>query len=377
MHKVKLGVDVLEIRFFNKSEKQLLIDSIDRLWKHDHIYVRNSAVLEHLCLNTPWKNELAGEDEYAFLGMWLDGEVVGLQGLMPQEANVMGETVKALTGTIWIVKKQKGHALNGMAMEEFANAIRPPRYKLSIGFSPRAERVHRLTGRYVVPDMPRWLLVNRLAEAAEALSLNRKMCPYLPKAQRMAIRGNLHIEHDVLEQEPWDAYYREVMAPRTIGTCRDYKFLHWRYEESPVLKYHFITVRAADGAYLGLAVVRIERILEGAYAIGRILEFISFDIEASAALAQEVLDYDKAVLFWDFYCLSDVTAFGLEAAGFRKFPDWHGGFTLPTRFQPLDNKITKLNAAIWLEEGLKDKVEPMSTGQWYVTKGDGDQDRAN
>lgn len=367
----------MEIRFFKKSEKQLLLDSIDRLWKHNHIYVRNPAVLEHLVLDIPWKLELAEADEYAFLGMWLDGEVVGLQGFMPQEANVMGEIVKALTGTIWIVEKQKGRAMNGMAMEEYANAVRPPRYKLSMGFSKRAEKVHRLTGRYVVPDMPRWLMVNRPEEAAEVLKLDKDVLPYLPFPISFKDREDFCIEYDALNQEVWDKYYREVMAPRTIGTCRDYKFLHWRYEQSPVLKYHFITVRSESGDYLGLAVVRIERILDGAYTIGRILEFISFDIEASVALAKAVLEYDKEVLFWDFYCLSDVTAFGLEVAGFRKFPDWNSKAILPTRFQPLDNTISKLNVAIWLDDELKKKVEAGNIYQWYVTKGDGDQDRAN
>ena len=367
----------MEIRFFKKSEKQLLSDSIDRLWKHDHIYVRNPAVMEHLTLNTPWKNEVAGEEEYSFIGMWLDGEVVGLLGLMPMEANVCGETVSAITGTVWILKRCKGHALNGLAMEEFANAIRPPKYKLSMGFSKRAEKVHRLTGRYVVPDMPRWLMVNRLEEAADVLNLDKDVLPYLPVPIKFKAREDFCIEHDVLDREAWDKYYREVMAPRTIGTCRDYKFLHWRYEESPVLKYRFITVRGEDGAYLGLAVVRIESILDGAYTIGRILEFISFDVEASVALARAVLNFDHEVLFWDFYCMSEVTAFGLEAAGFRKFPSWNEKATLPTRFQPLDNTITKLNVAIGLDDELKKKVETANMYQWYVTKGDGDQDRAN
>ena len=59
----------MEVRFFKISERQLLLDSIDRLWKHDHIYVRNPAVLEHLVLNTPYRESFAGRENYSFLGM--------------------------------------------------------------------------------------------------------------------------------------------------------------------------------------------------------------------------------------------------------------------------------------------------------------------
>ncbi len=42
----------MEVRFFKKEEKSALLNAIDRLWKHNHIYVRNPIVLEHLVLNT-------------------------------------------------------------------------------------------------------------------------------------------------------------------------------------------------------------------------------------------------------------------------------------------------------------------------------------
>ena len=80
---------------------------------------------------------------------------------------------------------------------------------------------------------------------------------------------------------------------------------------------------------------------------------------------------------WDFYCLSDATAFGLETVGFRRLPDWNERIIVPSRYQPIDHSIVKLNVAIHLDEEFRRFVDPMSSHQWYITKGDADQDRAN
>ena len=98
----------METRFFKISEKQLLLDSIDRLWRHNHIYVRKPEVLEHLVLNTPYREEYAGKDNYSFAGIWDDdGNIVALQGIMPQRFNVFGKEYLSTTGTVWFVDKTR------------------------------------------------------------------------------------------------------------------------------------------------------------------------------------------------------------------------------------------------------------------------------
>lgn len=366
-----------EVRFFKHSEKEILLDAIDRLWAHNHIYVRNPAVLEHLVWDTPYREDLAGKDNYSFVGMWVDGEVVGLRGSIPQEANVFGRIVKSRTSTVWIVKKQKGLSINGMDMELFIDQIRPPEMIVGLGLSEINVKLRRLWGAYTLDDVPRWIVVNRFDETVKYLLTDETKGLFLPLVQFRSNNSYLHIEVDELCESAWDDYYFTVVAPRTIGTCRDYKFLHWRYMKSPVLKYHFLTIRNNQGNYLGLAVIRLEPILEGKYSVGRILEFISFDIEASITLATAILEYDKTVLLWDFYCFSDVTAFGLEAVGFRKIPEWNNQGIVPTRFQPIDHDHMKINAAVRVNEAIKKQLNPVNLYQWYLTKGDADQDRAN
>ena len=147
--------------------------------------------------------------------------------------------------------------------------------------------------------------------------------------------------------------------------------------ESPKLKYKFLTVKDKKGNYLGLAVIRKEYVLDGAICLGRILEFISLDAVASIALANAVIKAYSDVVVWDFYCLSDVTSYGLEMIGFRKIPSWMQHVMLPTRFQPIDYEHMKINGAVYLDEKMRFKVNQLASIPWYLTRGDSDQDRAN
>lgn len=368
----------MEVRFFKTSERQLLLDSIDRLWSHNHVYVRKPEVLEHLVLRTPYCAAAAGEDHYSYLGMWdEDREVVGLYGAMPQEMNLFGETYPSLTGTTWIVNKSKHRHIDGLAFEDFLEQTYPHSMYLAIGLSDVAYRIRKALGCYMLEDVPRWIAVNRMQETLDVLLPEDSVRPYLPQLHPVAYTSErYHVAVDAFDATAWDDFYTKRFAPISVGTKRDAKFLHWRYQESPVLKYHVLTVHDGDEIH-GLAVVRIEPILGGACRIGRVLEFIAVEAEPSVLLANAVARFDPEVLMWDFYCMSDITAFGLEAVGFRRLPAWMDKTMMPTRFQPVDYEHMKLNAAVWVDERLRDQLTPVNSQQWYVTKGDADQDRAN
>lgn len=107
------------------------------------------------------------------------------------------------------------------------------------------------------------------------------------------------------------------------------------FTDTQILKYKFIAVTDKGRNYRGLAVIRKEHILDDAVCLGRILEFISLDAEASITLANTVIESYQDITAWDFYCLSDVTAYGLEMVGFRKILSWMQYVMLPTRFQPM------------------------------------------
>lgn len=366
----------MEIRFFKCSERELLLNSIDRLWRHDHIYVRNPAVLEHLVLNTPYREEYAGAENYSFVGMWDEGKVVGLAGLIPQKLNAFGETYPSQTTTIWITDKNHHKRLNGMKMLKSLSDVKPMMH-LVIGISEVHKWIAKSLGWYVFEDFPRWVAVVNKKDTIKQLLPDASTENYLPMAQKVDFNSKKYHVSNSFDGDAWDAFYNEKFAPMSIGTKRDAEFLNWRYEQSPVLKYEFISVKDDNGNYHGLAVVRIEKILDGRYKIGRVLEFIAVESEAAVTLGNAVLDFEPTVLIWDFYCLSNITAFGLESVGFRRIPLWTNKMIMPTRFQPLDHEHMKIIGAIDLNASLRDQLSSIVVSQWYITKGDADQDRAN
>ena len=366
----------MEVRFFKKSERQLLLDSIDRLWAHNHIYVRKPEVLEHLVLNTPYRAEFAGEDNYSFIGEWDDtGKVVGLCGAMPQRVNVFGKEYPSVSVTVWIVDRECPTA-NGLLLRQYAYKDKPA-VMVGLGNSEINMNLHRkMHGAFCLDHLPRWVAFNpnRLEDVRQNLLKPEQRDIFLPTFKAVPRSSRITVAED-FEREEWDEFYFREFAPYMIGTQRDYTFLNWRYGESPVLKYHILTAKNEAGKYVGGAVIRLEKILDDRFVVGRILEFITLDAEASLALANAIINYAPEALLWDFYCLSAITAYGLEAVGLQKISPYMNLDPLPTRFQPIDN--VQINAMILLRREILAQINPLDGYQWYITKGDNDQDRAN
>lgn len=368
---------MMEVRFFRKDERAVLLNAINDLWSKNHVYVRKPEVLEHLVLNTPYRSEFAGEDNYSFVGIWNEqNKVVGILGSIPQELNFFGKRKRSSTFSIWYVDKKNAKNVNGLDLYEFIDE-KEPSMKVAIGLSPEAYKIYGALGWYTIDDFPRWIGVNKVKETLSNLLPDDSTELYLPQTKPVAKRKTFKVLYDQIDKEKWNHFYDTQFAKRFVGTNRDYTFLEWRYLQSPILQYHTIILTDSNDEYKGLAVIRIESIISGKFKIGRILEFIAVEAEASVELANALINYDKDVLMWDFYCLSSITAFGLEAVGFRRIPDWMDKTMMPTRFQPVDYGHLKLNAAIWLEDKLKSKLQAINSNQWYITKGDADQDRAN
>ena len=364
----------MEVRFFRKDEREVLLKAISDLWSKNHVYVRKPEVLEHLVLNTPYRSEFAGEDNYSFMGMWdHENRVIGLYGLIPQKVNFLGKTYDASTATIW--KIDSNVKANGLDFLRYYNE-RDIAFSVTTGLSWMSMTIYKSLGWYTFDDLPRWVGITKLKLTQSKLLPEGTDAAYLPVAKVLDKQNKYRVRHDKLDKDKWDNYYYSKFAKITISVKRDYEFLQWRYMSSPVLKYHFITVEDDAGIIHGLAVIRIEPILDNKFKIGRIVEFIAIEAEASIELANAVILFSDEVLMWDFYCLSDICSYGLERIGFQKIPQWMDKVIMPTRFQPIDYEHMKINGAVFINKKLRRKVNP-TVQQLYITKGDADQDRAN
>ncbi len=366
----------MEVRFFKKSERQLLLESIDRLWRHDHVYVRKPEVLEHLVLHTPYRAAFAGEENYSVLGIWDEGTVVGLRGIVPQKLNFLGQDYESATSTMWVTDSQWKNRVDGLSLRRYVLEHHLG-MDLTLGLSEMSLALYRPFGYDLIEKLPRWVCIVDMEGARKVLLQPSMELSILPQARGSTKNNTYSLVKDALDGDKWDLYYKERFAPYTIGTKRDYDFLHWRYGESPVLKYHNIAAVDQEGNYQGLAIFRLEPVLDGQYFIGRILEFMALDMEVSLTLANGILAFAPQALMWDFYSLSGTTTYGLEMVGFARIPDWCGKALLPTRFQPIDYKTMDINGAIYLDKKVRRKMSVLNNCPWYITRGDGDQDRAN
>lgn len=366
----------METRWFRKSEQSLLKEAIDSIWAKGHVFTRNDTLLNHMFFENPFRNLVVKGDDFSFLGLWDEGRIVGILGVIPYEVNVKGKKALGAALTNWKVdSKYAGAGL------KLLNSVK--RYNLSIilslGINSTVAKLYHALNWYVLDDVPRWIgFVNRNKVAAAIfkntddtlISSCRELRPIICKHDLK------HVSY--LDEQKWNQFYWNVFARRTIGFARSYAFLNWRYLKHPVFEYQILAVIDQQGCYTGLLVYRVEEIMNGSYKIGRIVEFMALDHQSSIALANEILLRNEDVLFWDFYNLSGISAWALENIGFQRKPDWlRDEIVVPTRFQPLDLSCVNMMASMYVSDDVKEQYNLMSDLQWYVTKGDSDQDRPN
>ena len=155
------------------------------------------------------------------------------------------------------------------------------------------------------------------------------------------------------------------------GTRRSPEFLNWRYADHPVFDYRLFEA-CLHGEVKGLAVYRVERVRDLPLQVGRIVEFLA-ESAAAGALIDAVIDDARAhqVVVMDFFC-SHVDAAPLLQRGFLPGHE-HAAARIPVLFQPIDRR----RSGIPFMANMGKLGEHGGALKWYVTKGDGDQDRPN
>lgn len=367
----------MEIRFFKKVEKSILKKAIDTLWATNHILSRDEKLLDFMFSNYPNSALIAEEDELNFLGAWENGEVIGLLGVMPFTFNNKGKKGIACCLTNWIVNPEYRHLGAGLALINYVHSLKPDMI-LSLGVSLEGSKVYKLMRWDIFEDVPRWIGLGDKNLAVKLLLKNdEKPVRYWNEIQRVNNNSTYTtLEVTTLDNDQWNAFYWNGFAMESVGIARDASFLNWRYFKHPDFNYRVVVCKE-DNQYKGIAIVRFETILEN-QTIGRIVEFIACDQDSAVQLANAIISLEEYVLFYDYYCFSNISSWGLETIGFKRiFKSENDQYVLPSRFQPMDYQNTSMLSAVYLSDKLKDKWNPLTDQVWYITKGDSDQDRPN
>lgn len=366
----------MQIRLLKISEFDKLIEAISRLWNPNHVYCRNPELLKYLVYNTPYRKNFCDNNEDTTYFVILDEDkIVGLHGFIPLEGNILGRSVSASTATILKIDKQNYKFIGIDLLQESFKS--DPCMHFGIGINSRVEKLYKALGWYTFDDFPRWIWTENFDQLKKVFQI-----PEFSNLNSLKnkLNNNTFINAeftDFLEENKWNDFYNKEFAPKTIGVMRDYKFLKWRYIDYPFFDYKLLVIKDSLGQYKGLAIYRIEDILDGQYQLGRILEFIYTDIDYGIKLAAKLQTIANDILFWDFYCLSSITALALERCGFIRLDSDESKKYIPTRFQPIDYEIMNIKGTIRLNNNAKKSINLVIDQQWYVTKGDADQDRPN
>ena len=368
----------MELRFFRNDEWEKLVNAIELLWAPNHIYCRNVDLLKYLVYSTPYREAYTGVKNTSFVGAFEENdEVLGILGIIPQEANVFGKSSLATTATIIKVNKEKG---NFVGLDLFEKLLENRQtLHLSIGINNRVKKLYKVLGYDTFNDLTRW--VGFKAKDVVKKVFKEKAVDYiysnLKELKIVEDDSSVFEFESRIDETLWDKYYNNSFSKSTIGVKRDYKFLNWRYFNYPFFEYKTIAIKNNIGEYCGIAIYRVEEINNKSHKICRICEFIYDELEHGVALAQKMISSENDILFWDFYCLSNVTSLALEYIGFNRMPASENEKFIPTRFQPIDYSNMNIKGAIYIEPKIKQTLGIQENQCWYVTKGDADQDRPN
>lgn len=175
-----------------------------------------------------------------------------------------------------------------------------------------------------------------------------------------------------------DHFWSEVKERYPITIVRDQTYLNWRYTNHPFIEYQLYEYRNATGmsAYF---VVRIEEFLykKKKYKAARIIDFMSLPETEIVALQALTFAVSQAKIdFIDYFFSGQEHRESLIQLGFKNSKE-KGYRNIPLLLNPVDKTRKAINWVAYTKDPLlSDNILP-NPDNWYITKGDGDQDRPN
>lgn len=363
---------------------------IDEYWRQGHILARDEALLRwqydpRRAPNGDWPGPtvlLAKSGQ----------QIVGMLGLILTEINVRGSTLPGVWLAVWLSAPEARKHGVGLKLLDAAWATSGCEAVFILGINEQVQRIYAGLDYEILEAMPRYVAVSnprRAAALTAGLDANTDPADVKEYCEACAVchcedgEGDGQVEvvaHAGLLDADWDAAWLDRFAPVLIGTNRDSAYLNWRYVNHPSFPYECRVARdARTSEMLGVAVFRVERIRDREERVLRIVEFLATP-EGGLPLAGAVVETMRRhdVAFADFYCTCGKMAAPLEAVGFRVEAHDCRMPVLPCRLQPLESGVFVMRGAFRLSGRWRDHAGLMiPSGDLYVTKSDGDMDRAN
>jgi len=310
----------------------------------------------------------APSDTYHMKLAIADGEIVGCLGYVPVEFSCGGRIVGGAWTANWVIVP--GWRRLGLGPLLLRDVTRGFAVTLVAGLSPDALAILPRMGWTSLGELIRYIHVLD-APTVQTLTATGQLAWPAPPPARIGIpRPNSRIQQVPHFSEAATQLWDTQGGRSGMGTRRSAAFLNWRYAQHPVFAYRLFEAHE-HGQLRGIAIYRVERVRDVPVRVGRIVELVGEEgpvgclLQAIAADAQA-----QGVALLDFFCTSARFARVLAQEGFLSSDD-AATAQIPLLFQPID----RMRKAIPCMAYLGNLPGPLEVQDWYVTKGDGDQDR--
>lgn len=309
--------------------------------------------------------------EYAMKIIESKGEVLGYNGLIPASMKVFDQDLAAVNfANLMIDEKCRGFGLGALLIKESSKDF-PVCYTTGYGLDTKViyEKLGNWTDMGVLRRFIRILDVEKVKKL-----INKEIVPgsAIADSEDENLRIIDRFGRDI------DIFWERIKEKYPITLNRNKEYLNWRYADHPMLKYQ-IFYYIAQSEIKGYAVLRIEECDDAGnhYKIGRIIDFISED-EYEEAMIRAIVErlQKQGVDFIDFFFSGNFHVRSLLNQGFvENIAELYKD--IPMLFSPLDRRRSNIDWIVYFKDYPQDKKECINVNNWYITKGDGDQDRPN
>jgi GNAT superfamily N-acetyltransferase len=374
-----------EFRYAQPGDYASISRFFHHYWAKDYVYTRKPELFDW----TFGRRSLWDQDSYSFAIIEDRGEIAGILGAIPFLFNNRGVTSRA----VWLANLMvRPEYRRGVLPIKLLGMFRRSPYGVNAvaGINSRAVELYQRLRWQLMGPLPRSFAVCPFAFERMVRLLRMTFDKW--EAGRAESLARFFITKDVSRVSAescaelplsWDTREWPQIASQTIGAARDAAYLTWRYLRHPSFEYRLQAI--PEGSRTGLAVWRLETIravtstgLEEVDRIGRLVEFLPVSQSNARDLWRrfwkDLVETDA--IGADYYGCHGATRAWLRELGFMDTSAHPDGDKIPSRFQPLDGKVSSILTAIFGTTGTPNCFgSPDSL--WYWTKSDGDQDRPN
>lgn len=308
-----------------------------------------------------------GEDkEHAnMLVAYEEDKLVSLLGYLPTDFNWNGEVVYGAWTAFWMTIEEYRNGVGVLLMRKLTELFP---IVATQGASAMNQAIVSKMRFQFLERIPKSVYVFNSEKIASSLGYNKT-------------KSNLNFDlvEDINEVDfsgmkdyspEWNLY-----PALNFGTLRTHQYIDQRYATYPFFKYKIFVEGPKNSPSVCVArVVETDRGIK----VARILDFFFPETkegkEEGLSLMKKCLKHfqKQGCDYADFYCTSLTYLETLEAVSFER--DYND--ELPSLLDPIDMSRKVQNAEIYVAPTLKAK-SPEGINQFFISRGDGDQDRAN